>query len=142
MDSLDSPLFKIKMDIMIIKTEILQLKDDLVSYFDSILNVHIDHFRNKIGLNENQHGDYNQYLKNEDRLNTIRTKNLELDESIYDEESEEDSEEEDSELSDESTDEGFYEESIDEDSIEEDELNFNEDDLFKSKLNEQLNKVS
>lgn len=45
---LDSALFKIKMDIMLIKSEILQLKDELTDYLVNIVNLHLSQLKSKI----------------------------------------------------------------------------------------------
>ena len=70
MGPIDSALFKIKMDIMLIKSEVLQLKDELADYVSNIVNLHLGHLKNKIdqrsklneedcelGLNQEEQGD-------------------------------------------------------------------------------------
>ena len=48
MGPIDSALFKIKMDIMLIKNEVMQLKDDLSDYLSNIVNLHLGRIKNKL----------------------------------------------------------------------------------------------
>ena len=49
MDPVDSALFKIKMDIMLVKFQVLQLKDELLKndYLADIVNLHINRLKSK-----------------------------------------------------------------------------------------------
>lgn len=48
MGPIDSALFKIKMDIMLIKSEVMQLKDELADYVSNIVNLHLAHLKSRL----------------------------------------------------------------------------------------------
>lgn len=88
MTTLDGVLFRIKMDIMMVKSEVLQLKDDLVNYFDSILNLHLNHFKVKSDDSNQLNMDCELGLKSENSIDE-ESESLEDEESLDDEETSE-----------------------------------------------------
>lgn len=109
MSPFDQVIFKIKMDIMMVKTEVKQMKDELINYFDSILNLHLDHFKKKIGY---------------------KSPNRDCELGLYRIDEEKDFED-DGESCDEKTEES-------EESINEDDLIFNDDVFKNNKLEDEI----